>query len=1706
MAKTKNEKLKKIFASIAIILCTIGIILVIKSVTMGTQNISVTTANNYYKDSSLYAIVDVKDYESGISIASKVTAEVIDSKGFSVKGTKKSYSKEENNKVSIDLPLNEVKDNEKYYLKITSNKGLMSDSRKYALNIIASSSKNSIISLDKGIYKPNDTINYRLLLLDNENNKPIEDEVSVSIFDGNDNRVYLAQTKTSSFGIVSGSFTLGEDLNSGTYRIQVNSRGYSNSKSFKVNPYIVPQFEVNINSDKDSYILGNTAHIVVNAKYFFGEPTKNANVAVSVNGEHFEGLTDNEGNYAFDYEVKEENPIQISAEVQDESHAYVENSKTLIASKNVFNVELVPEYGSLISGVSNRLYLLTTKPDGSALKTRTTIKLGTLEKQIITDESGVGYIDLVANDISDLVKSNSSNISTVLKCKITSEDYEGNKVTIDTQVDCDTSSKFALKTDKIKYNQNDDIILSMDNAVDTTYKTIMVCKGENILKLYSTDENQATINLDGAFGLIDIFVSKTNMDYVRPNPRKYIVYDGIYNSSYGKNYTKKTIFVIPNNSLTVDVSTDKETYNPGDTLNLSISTKNSSQNVEAAALVSILDNAVLALADNDLSIDNVKLALEDIELSDDITAADLYAMVMEDKDPAKLEALLIKQSSDKVNLTNTNPYREEGLDKDGFLGIGIIGIELGVLVLCYVFLFKKNTHPIQLAVSTLLVFNILFAATYSNNILLSIIASAIITIIIYKLLLEKYSEIIVEFGLYYLVLNSLVYNLAEYELDDPWDLLIYFIPIAIALAIKAFINSKKPKNRAIRHLFNIAYNLGCATITLFIASRIEESYIISYGFADILSIVAFIGLFIFKRKVLDKSFKEFYEGKQKVEKKANNKGGINIQVSIDGKTIVGIIIIVVLIIMLILSRVNTFSRPVSNYDDVISTNSRRGMDWGSTDLDIQTFSGTSTSEDSFSLNQFSSKGDSSGASAASSNIFDGIGGLLGTQSNANKSAAQEIQEVEEMEAPTSTSTAETSKTEKTEKIRNVFLESLAFLPEVIVNNGNTQEQVPISDNITTWNIQVVANTKEGNLGFGSKEFKVFKDFFVNFELPKNSVVTDKVSLPVTIYNYSTQDLTVDIDVEQAEWFTLYENISRTNFVVNSGSTQVIYVPIEILKAGNNKLKITAKANGVQDIIEKSFEVKPNGYNVQKVVSSGKINEDYSTDYFTTDNILEGTHNVKVKIYPNMISQQIENIDSILRMPTGCFEQTSSSLYPDALVLEYLKNSKVSDQSVEKKALEYVNKGYQRLLTFEVSSKPGGFSLYGRSPAELALTAYGYMELNDISKVYDIDQNVLKRMHDYIYSEQNVNGSFNVNSNSYFGSHLANNDLALNAYVAWCLSEVDPKEPKLSKTINYLESKLSKSEDTYTVALMANAFANVGSSKAKNAIDILIEKTSQGQDGSAYVVSNIRDYYGCYGRWQNVQTTALASLALTHTNTNSKTNDAYLKYLVSAKDKNGTWGNTQATVLSLKALNAEGSDNKVQSQTIKVSYAGQTKEIKLNENELVNQIVTFENVPLEGKFNIDIEKGKIYYEIVADYYTPYDFETKQNKGFTVSQNLTADNNYIVNSKVTQHINVVNSGDNDVENGLVKINIPQGMTVLEDSLAKLVSDGKIQKYDYNYNTLNLYLRNTPKSNALSLDVQYRILYKERVTGGMVQVFDYYNPEYLGTAEPVLIETDF
>ena len=99
------------------------------------------------------------------------------------------------------------------------------------------------------------------------------------------------------------------------------------------------------------------------------------------------------------------------------------------------------------------------------------------------------------------------------------------------------------------------------------------------------------------------------------------------------------------------------------------------------------------------------------------------------------------------------------------------------------------------------------------------------------------------------------------------------------------------------------------------------------------------------------------------------------------------------------------------------------------------------------------------------------------------------------------------------------------------------------------------------------------------------------------------------------------------------------------------------------------------------------------------------------------------------MPNGCFEQTSSTTYPNLLVLDYLKKTKRINPELQLKAEGYINIGYQRLVTFEC--KNGGFSWFGNEPAHQVLTAYGLLEFSDMAKVHEVDPNVIARTQQWL---------------------------------------------------------------------------------------------------------------------------------------------------------------------------------------------------------------------------------------------------------------------------------------------------------------------------------------------------------------------------------------
>ena len=1632
----KKKVVKIIGLAIFAIIIICAIFNIYKWVVSGKQNIKISTANKAYSNSNLY--VSIVAEENNVDLETKSNVKLLDSKGRKVKNVKVSY---QDNTAIISVPDVEPGN---YLLEANVSSKVGKDKIQRQIYISNQNTERATITFDKGIYKPGDTVNFRALLTNKENDEPLKRDTKICIYDGNNNKVYDENVKTSDYGIVSGSFGLANEVNSGIYKLSIKTDTSETTNEFKVNPYITPKYEVKITTDKQNYLVNDIATINIESKYFFGKQASGTKYTVYIDGKKYQDITaGNDGKASVRYKIEQAKEYNIKVEAVDSSNYFAEEKSSFTVGTDLFEVELLSEYDSLVAGRKNDIYVFTNTAGGKPIKTYLTITNNRITKQVATDENGIGKFSI---DVDSLTNSNYNKMETFY---ITAQNMNGDKVQKTIQLNVQNKS-LLLSTDKVKYNQGDNIKLRVSSLSENA-KNIYFFKNDKLIKMINTDSEDTTVNLDNNYGLIDVYVTETK------NARYYT-----YSRYNNVNSFKKTIFIKPNKELNIDIKTDKEEYKPGDNISISFETTDESKNkIEAAMLVSMLDNSILNLADNDLSIDNIKLALQDIKFSNDLDAATLYSCIINDNQEQTMMALLLKQKNKDITVSESIVRNYEERVKAQAISIILLAFIVITILVYLCVKFKKFRKFMKHFVNTaMLIFIVCMVElciieeyfwNFDYNLWIFIF-TVVVCIAVYIAWISKINKNLFRTSISIIITMLLVTGITVlYEMFTipGYAFLILLGVIILVLAILSKINEKK-KFKFFRYitkeiLYILKY-IGVATISLFVGLLVQKITDIDAIIIPISIIGVYLLNYFFNRigKEEDKEKKEI--------------------------TLLNVVVIIFAVIGIITWG---FFIIYGMQDRIIYHSS----------LDVQENSvyRSNTPIDDF-IMEDTAKSTSKGNSIL--NLFNG--------STNTKSKVQE-DSLDERITTTITNEEETKITEN-DNIRNVFLESMCFVPELISTNGNANLNLKLSDNITTWTIQTVGNTKDGRIGYSKLDtVKVFKDFFVDFELPKNLVETDEVSIPVTVYNYTNEPLNASLKVKEDDWFSKKNNNITVN--VAAQSSKMVYIPITIIKIGNYKFRVECVAGEQTDIVEKELTISPKGYKIEKVVSSGILDEDITEDLLMLENIVPNTASAKVKIYASEMAQTIEGMENIFRMPTGCFEQISSSLYPNILALKYLEEKGIVNEEIKQKALSYISSGYQKLLSYEVQGEAGGYSLYGESPAETVLTAYGLMEMTDLKDVYKVDENVVKKMTDFLYKKQNLNGSFTI-TGYHLGGANSDEELALNAYITWALSEADSKNEKLTKSIEYLKGKIDKVNDNYTLALIANVLANVNDKEIDNVIKRLVANINV-NNNYAYITSDIVDYYGSRSTCQNLQTVALTSIALSKTSKNSMVNKQLINYIISQKDTYGTWSSTQATILALKAINSYSEKRKLDNQTIAVKVNEDEKKIEIKDNPLEVYELTFNNLSKENKLNIDIEKGSAYYEVVEEYYLPYEaIDTKSDK---IDVMVDTNSRLSVNEILDAKIKVINKDKASIYNGMVTISIPQGFVVKEESLMLLQEKGIIEKYETSYNNINLYLRNFEVNQIIDLNIQFRASYPVNITGLSARAYDYYNPEVQGRCMP-------
>ncbi|MCX7995208.1 MAG: MG2 domain-containing protein [candidate division WOR-3 bacterium] len=691
------------------------------------------------------------------------------------------------------------------------------------------------------------------------------------------------------------------------------------------------------------------------------------------------------------------------------------------------------------------------------------------------------------------------------------------------------------------------------------------------------------------------------------------------------------------------------------------------------------------------------------------------------------------------------------------------------------------------------------------------------------------------------------------------------------------------------------------------------------------------------------------------------------------------------------------------------------------------------------------------------------------------------------------------------RVREYFPETFIFEPAIITDaRGKAKISVTMPDAITTWRMTMFASTQKGELGSNLAQIKVFQDFFVDIDLPVALTQGDEISIPVAIYNYLPKQQKIRLVLENEGWFDILgeREITKT---LSKDEVSVVYFPIWVKELGYHSITVKAFGEVKSDAIKRQISVLPDGKRFESIISD-RLEGNVIKKIGFPANAIPGANSLVLKLYPGIYSQVVEGLDKMLGMPYGCFEQTSSVTYPNILILNYLRQTQQIKPETEMKAEGYISIGYQRLLSFEV--KNGGFSWFGDEPANKILTAYGLMEFNDMSKVYDIDERVIERTAQWLKEQQNKDGSWSPDKQYLHAEawgRIQNNEILPTAYIVWALAEAGQKDGSAQKGLDYLKDKWEKVNDAYILALIANAFVAM-EPKTETTIKILrkLIDMAKEENGALYWESNLPSITFTEGKGADIEASGLATYALVKSGKFADATTKALTYLIRSKDPSGTWYTTQGTIIALRALVAAlgGVSEDVDATVIVFHNGKKVSEIKVDRHnaDVMQQVDLNENLKNENTVEIQLKgEGSFLYEITSSYYIPWkDLPKPPMPIFAIDVNYDRKQlaiNDLVNVDVT--IKLLKNGTAQMV--MIDLGIPPGFEVQTPTLDEYVNKKVIQKYNLTPRQIIIYIESISSGKPIKLTYSLKAKYPVRAKVQSSRVYEYYNSDKEVIAEP-------
>ncbi|XP_061008141.1 complement C3-like [Dama dama] len=716
-----------------------------------------------------------------------------------------------------------------------------------------------------------------------------------------------------------------------------------------------------------------------------------------------------------------------------------------------------------------------------------------------------------------------------------------------------------------------------------------------------------------------------------------------------------------------------------------------------------------------------------------------------------------------------------------------------------------------------------------------------------------------------------------------------------------------------------------------------------------------------------------------------------------------------------------------------------------------------------------------------------------------------------------------------EPVRSLFPESWFWktitLPESTSGISHYITDVTMPDSITTWQFVAVSiKTGQGICVSDPFELTVMKPFFVDLKLPFSVIRNEQVQIQAVLYNFLQQSVKVRVEFPHKESLCSAakpDAPSRQIVAVPPSSSKVVPFVLLPLEIGKVDVEVKARGSGVQDHVRKTLLVQSQSPLItQGCACSGQT----QTQLVPKQEFLNKMPNTEAEVFVSVQGDILgetmlgtltpSEMWRLLRIPSGCPEQTLSSLTPVVILTRYLDTTGQWDKvgvELRQQVMKNLASGYSRMLTHR--SEDGSYHTSKGNPGSTWLTSYVfrvYALAYPTMTIRALSLDSICNIANWIITHrQGMHGNFVEESpvvmwsmqGGYQGSEA---DISLTALVLIALNEgkelCSQKIPSLADSMkragDFLEKKLPHIQTTFAMAITSYALALIRSPRANDHLDSFASK-----DKTHWPVG--LDDLDLDDSLYTIEATAYALMQKLELGRRNETH-AIANWLLKKRQLGGGFKSTQTTVVAIEALTrfreAVPFDG-VQDLHIQIKSSKRAMHVEWVIDE--KNAYQLRSAKFSAEEDLQIKAsgtGRGTISILTMYHRSPEFLEDTCKQYHLSVTLNDNEEENKKGEATFRLRMETrfQGRQDATMTIMEVSLLTGFYPNQDDLKQLTSE--VERYAFQYetkmnssdSTVVLYLEKLSHKEDTVLGFRvHRMLKAEFLQAAQVTVYDYYEP---------------